>query len=72
MTPPRHGSCTYMEAVVREEFPQHAILRLSFVYGPKVEGAHATFLQFALDKLRAREEFSVFTDQIRSAVYIGY
>jgi dTDP-4-dehydrorhamnose reductase len=60
-----------MEAAVREAFPQHTIVRLSFIYGPKVEGAHTTFLQFAMDKLKAGEEFSVFTDQIRSAVYVG-
>merc|ERR1712194_256574 len=60
-----------MENVVRDAFPQHAILRLSFIYGPTAEGAHATFLQFALDKVKSAKDFSVFTDQIRSAVYIG-
>lgn len=59
-----------MESVVREIFESHAILRLSFVYGPLVEGKHSTFLQFALGKLRTGEEFSVFVDQIRSAVYV--
>ncbi|CAE7337127.1 spsK [Symbiodinium natans] len=59
-----------MESVVRDAFPSHAILRLSFVYGPTVEGAHSTFLQFALDKLRSGEPFDAFTDQIRSCIYI--
>eukprot|EP00929_Paragymnodinium_shiwhaense_P118768 TRINITY_DN90687_c0_g1_i1.p1 TRINITY_DN90687_c0_g1~~TRINITY_DN90687_c0_g1_i1.p1 ORF type:complete len:317 (-),score=52.79 TRINITY_DN90687_c0_g1_i1:117-995(-) len=59
-----------MEAAVRDAFSDHSILRLSFVYGPQVDGAHSTFLQFALDKLKAGAEFSVFTDQIRSCVYV--
>ena len=35
-----------------------------FVYGPEVEGAHSTFLQFAMDKLRQNKEFEAFSDQI--------
>lgn len=61
-----------MERLVQQAFPgdRHAVLRLSFVYGPEVPGAHGTFLQFALGKLRAGAPFSAFTDQVRSAVYI--
>mmetsp|Transcript_93431 Transcript_93431/g.264529 ORF Transcript_93431/g.264529 Transcript_93431/m.264529 type:complete len:315 (+) Transcript_93431:19-963(+) len=62
-----------MEGLVREAFPEprHAVLRLSFVYGPAVDGAHATFLQFALDRLRGDGPCDAFTDQIRSCVYIA-
>ena len=34
-----------------------------FVYGPVVAGAHSTFLQFALEKLRSGEPFDAFADQ---------
>lgn len=47
------------------------VLRLSFVYGPKISGAHATFLQFAEEKLAGGEEFDVFFDEVRSPVYLG-
>jgi len=61
-----------MEAAVQEVFPErHAILRLSFVFGPVQEGAHTTFLQFALDKLRSGQAFDAFEDQVRSAVFIN-
>lgn len=59
------------EKVVQELFSEHTILRLSFIYGPTVPGAHGTFLQFALGKLRAGEPFTAFTDQVRSSVYVS-
>jgi len=34
------------------------------VFGPEVEGAHGTFLQFAMDKLRQKgQQFDAFSDQ---------
>ena len=39
-----------------------------FVYGPEVDGAHSTFLQFALDKLRQGLEFKAFADQTLRAL----
>lgn len=59
-----------LEDLVKELFPHYAILRLSFIYGPTVPGAHSTFLQFALDKLKAGAPFTAFSDQVRSSVYI--
>eukprot|EP00434_Breviolum_minutum_P029258 symbB.v1.2.025878.t3/scaffold2545.1/size76554/1 len=59
-----------METVVKEVFDNYAIFRLSFVFGPEVEGAHSTFLQFAMDKLRQKKQFDAFSDQIRSCIYI--
>merc|ERR1712031_102144 len=59
-----------MENAVKDAFANFVILRLSFVYGPGVQGAHTTFLQFAMEKLKAGAEFSVFTDQIRSCIFI--
>ncbi|CAJ1350950.1 unnamed protein product [Effrenium voratum] len=60
-----------MEAAIKDIFAKHTIFRMSFVYGPEVEGAHNTFLQFALDKLRQGKEFDCFVDQkIRSCIYI--
>ncbi|CAK8993395.1 unnamed protein product [Durusdinium trenchii] len=59
-----------MEKVVKALFDNHAIFRLSFIFGPEVEGAHSTFLQFALEKLRQKKEFNAFADQIRSCIFI--
>lgn len=59
-----------METVVQQVFDKYAIFRMSFVFGPEIEGAHSTFLQFALDKLRQNKEFDAFSDQIRSCIYI--
>ncbi|OLQ00526.1 hypothetical protein AK812_SmicGene16803 [Symbiodinium microadriaticum] len=42
------------------------LIEIMFVYGPVVVGAHSTFLQFALDKLRSGEPF----DAIRSCIFI--
>lgn len=34
------------------------------MFGPEVEGAHGTFLQFAMDKLRQKgQQFDAFSDQ---------
>lgn len=60
-----------MEQLVEAKLPCSSILRLSFVYGPSVKGAHGTFLQFALEKLQSNAEFTAFIDQVRSAVYVG-
>ncbi|CAJ1454208.1 unnamed protein product, partial [Effrenium voratum] len=43
-----------MEAVIKDIFAKHTIFRMSFVYGPEVEG----------------KEFDCFVDQIRSCIYI--
>ena len=50
--------------------PDAVILRLSYVYGPPVVGAHATFLQFAEQKLRSPDQFDVFVDEVRNPIYI--
>ena len=39
------------------------VIGMRFVFGPEVEGAHSTFLQFAMDKLRQKKQFDAFSDQ---------
>ena len=41
------------------------------MYGPEVDGAHSTFLQFALDKLRQGLEFKAFADQTLPTQFMG-
>eukprot|EP00435_Cladocopium_sp_Y103_P058828 s113_g20.t2 len=57
-----------METVVQQVFDRYAIFRMSFVFGPEMEGAHSTFLQFALDKIRSCIYIDDVIDALRLAV----
>ena len=61
------------EHEIQTQWPHHAILRSSLIYGPEPPVAsvgRSLFLQFVDEKLASKESTSFFSDEYRSAVYV--
>jgi dTDP-4-dehydrorhamnose reductase len=62
------------ERIIQIQWPHHAILRSTLIYGkepPAASVGRSLFLQFVDEQLCKREPTSFFSDEWRSAVYVG-